>query len=301
MKKLSYREAKITGAHSNVSGKRKQLERNKAAWLAQPDSRDRHRAYARALLAEGDEEELLRVLHSWMERDRLDAEPLLYFADALMRRGEREAALRQLSGVVDLEGERSALYLRLIQVFEGLEQRELSCAFRLALAESTSARPEWLARAFRCLTELERPEEAEALLSTWPREDRARVRQLAEAAALKPGAELKIEGHWNGVDLDLALVNTQGDRWSILGGRAGLWTSGAASREEETLTLPYLPAGNYRIEVSRAERQPLRNAQGRLEIRVLGKEQSLRFHLHRELWQAVGRIEVRKRTRLVSP
>ena len=102
-----------------------------------PDSRDRHKAFVRALSRAGQVERAESAARQWLKRDREDWEALTYLSDAIGRQGRRSEALRYLSGVVDLEPDNVILHQRLAGAFDRFADGMKACAHRVALAENS--------------------------------------------------------------------------------------------------------------------------------------------------------------------
>ncbi len=270
------------------------------ALRANPDSRDRHRDLVRALSRAGHLERAEEVAREWMERDRLDPEALTYLADVVGRRGEREKALRLLSGIVDLQPESQVLQERMANAFERANQAPRACAHRVALAEIRPGDEELVAAAVRCERSLGRPEAAERLLAAVPSDDREDVRQ---AAATAPSPErvrgdLMVEATWTGSsDVDVTLVTPQGTRLSWMGGRTNVVGEDARRIGRERVGLRRASVGTYYVEVNRVDPNDRTPVHGTLEIRARGERQRIPFRLEGTRTTA-GRVTVVRRWRM---
>jgi len=268
---------------------RRRLERDgdavrsaEAALRDEPDSRDRHRALVRALSRAGDLERAREVVEAWMARDRLDPEALTYFSDLLGRQGDAESALRELSGVVDLQPDNVRLQRRLAKAFERSGDVRRACSHRVALAEIQKTDARAVGAALRCERVLGEREAAERLLSLMPDEaSRARAERAADSArGERVRDDLLVNATWRAdEDLDLSLITPQGTRLSWMGGRTNVVGDDAARRGEERIGLRRAGRGTYYIEISRRDGSVADRIDGTVTIRVLGQRRSLPFTL----------------------
>src|SRR5690606_38663369 len=150
MRRVYYRAGAVSDEVKIPPAWSRKLEQAEAELRAKPDSRDRHRAVVRAASRIGDLDRAEEVVHEWIERDKLDPEALTYLSDVLGRRGDREQALRVLSGIVDLEPDNKLLQERLANAFERAGMTERACAHRVTLAEIDSDDAATVARAVVC-------------------------------------------------------------------------------------------------------------------------------------------------------
>jgi tetratricopeptide (TPR) repeat protein len=272
------------------------VERFEAALREQPDSRERHRDLVQALSYAGDLDRAYEVAEAWLERDRLDPEALIYMADVLGRKGQRDRALRLLTGAVDVQPDDVRLHQRLAAAFERAGRGDRACAHRVTLAGLGEPEAATVAAALRCL----RDDGARQIVS---RAAPAAVRDQATRLAAAPGrgervaGELVVEARWDApVDLDLTVVTPEGTRLSWMGGRTSVVADQVSDRGRERLGLERISTGNYLIEVSRvgADRTPVR---GTLEVEVLGTRETLELSLDGDR-AVVGRIHVSRQSRL---
>lgn len=273
------------------------VERFEAALREQPDSRERHRDLVQALSYAGDLDRAYEVAEAWLERDRLDPEALIYMADVLGRQGQRDRALRLLTGAVDVQPDDVRLHQRLAAAFERAGRADRACAHRVTLAGLGEPEADTVAAALRCL----RDDGARELVS---RAAPAGVREQAARLAATPArservdGELVVEARWNApVDLDLTVVTPEGTRLSWMGGRTSVVADQVVDRGRERLGLERVSSGNYLIEISRvgADRTPVR---GTIEVEILGTRETLELLLDDEDQAVVGRIHVSRRSRL---
>ena len=313
MKRVWFRTASISrvdGVHPNIE---KAIERAESALARSPDSREKHRALVQALSYGGNLDRAYEVASSWLERDRLDPQALVYMADILGRSGHRDQALRLLSGVVDLAPESSTLHRRLARAYQRIGAAEQSCAHHVALAEIVSSRGieksrrkaqadvETIAAAVRCQRILRGTRGAdETLLGLASEPWRARVGNAAAgpAEAEEIDGELVLFSTWaGGADVDLTIVTPRGKRYSWMGGPKAVLADNTLYPNRERLALPKVSTGKYLIEVSRAHADDRAPVNGHIEVKVLGKKQRLPFSLAGDR-QVVGRITVRRDSRL---
>jgi ferric-dicitrate binding protein FerR (iron transport regulator) len=266
-----------------------------------PDSRDRHRAAVRALSRVGRLDRALEITESWISRDRLDPEALAARADVLGRMGQRDEAIRVLSGVVDLRPDDQALQERLASSLERAGDTERACASRVAIAESHLEDAALVGTAVRCERVAGFRSLSDALLAA-VREERTRARALDLADEL-PSApsthrDLSVEASWSGaVDLDITIVAPDGTRLSWMGGRTTVVGRDAAAIGHETLGLRTATVGSYVIEIARTHLDDRRPITGELRIRSLDASRTVPFRLDHERVE-VARARIRRESRL---
>lgn len=266
-----------------------------AALREQPDSRDRHRELVRALSRAGSLVRAEEVARQWITRDALDTEALTYLADVIGRRGERDRALRYLSGIVDLNPENEGLQERLALAYERAGKTEQACSHRVALAEVESDDATHVASAARCRRALGDATGAEGLLSGM---DTPRNQEAARAAVDSPASpeavrgDLMLDATWSGSDdVDLTLVTPQGTRLSWMGGRTSVVGDDAARTGRERLGLRRAAVGSYYIEVSRVQRADQQPVRGEIRVRTPSETRSIPFTLTDER-VVVGRVDI---------
>jgi len=248
----------------------------------EPNSRDRHRALVRALSRAGELERAREVVESWMERDRLDPEALTYFSDLLGREGDADSALRELSGIVDLEPDNVQLQERLAKAFERAGNERRACSHRVAIAEIQKTDPASTGAAVRCERVLGERDGAERLLSLLP-DDSSRVRAQQQASVAhdeRVRGDLVLHANWRAdEDLDLSLVTPQGTRISWMGGRTSVVGDDAGRQGEERLGLTRAARGSYYIEISRRNADAGERIDGDVQVELLGERRTLPFSL----------------------
>lgn len=297
-----------------------------------PDSRDRHRTLVRALSRAGMLPAAETAAREWLTRDRMDAEALTYLADVVGRQGQRERALRILSGVVDLEPDNRVLHERLAKAFERGGEAQRACDHRVSLAEiqgsfestttrsrrrrgvrqaSSSEAAQTVARAVRCERALGRGPAASRILAARGTSERTQV----ESALTRGGdtervrGDLLLDASWDvPVDLDLSIVTPQGTRISWLGGRTTVVGDQGQTPGGERLGLRRATRGTYYLEIGRSDvsdeaaggvrREPPRRqpVSGRVRVSILGESRTIPFTLHGDRVQ-LGTVRVRSEWR----
>ncbi len=301
MKKVWHREGRVTGDSSIA---RRDYDASAAAESAlreNPHSRDRHRSLVRALSRAGHLVRAREVAEEWLTRDRMDPEALTYLSDVVGRLGQRNEALRLLSGIVDLEPDNVTLQKRLANAFRRAGEGDRSCAHWVAMAESNASDAELVGEAVRCERARGRARAASRLLqATVDASVRARAEQHAADFARRSNkkGEIILDARWSGrTDVDLTLVTPQGTRLSWMGGRTSVVGEDARRIGRELLGLKRAAAGSYYIEVSRTDPTDRTPVTGRIEVRAFDERRTLRFALS-DAKQVVGKVSVVRRWRL---
>jgi len=308
MRRERYFVGSIRTGDAPGSADRRRVEAAEAALRENPDSRDRHRALARALSRAGRIDEALASVQQWIERDERDPEALTLLADLVGREGERARAIRLLSGVVDLAPDNIVLQERLARAFARAGMPARACSHRVALAEIQSEDAEAVANAVRCERELGHGDAAGRWLSALADDD-ARTR-AAELAGRPPARErvrtggagraLALDARWEGeVDVDLTVVTPQGTRLSWLGGRRTVRGEDGTTFGRESLGLRRASAGSYLLEVTRARADDHTPVEGTIRVRLFGESRTIPFRLDGEVRSSVARLVVERRTRIV--
>jgi ferric-dicitrate binding protein FerR (iron transport regulator)/tetratricopeptide (TPR) repeat protein len=301
VKRVWFRVASVSSRVAATSREERRVRQAEQALAENPDSRDRQRQLVRALSRAGFLERAREAAEAWLTRDQLDAEALVYLSDAVGRLGDRQRALRLLSGIVDLEPESERYHRRMINAFARAGMLRRACDHRIALAGATR-QSSALGEAVRC-SRAGGDERSASLLLRQAADGSARLR-IERAAAKPPDVErvrgdILLEASWDGeADLDLSLITPQGTRVSWLGGRRSVTARDVSSLGRETLALRRGSVGSYLIELSRVEqsaaRQPIR---GVVTIAALKERSRLRFTLEGDR-VVVGRLRVRRESRL---
>ena len=266
-----------------------------------PDSRDRHRELYRWLALSGDVDEAAEVAARWTGRDPLDPDAITRLADVTALRGEREKSVRILSGVLDVRPDDLAAHERMATLHERANDPEAACAYRVSAAEVRPQDASVVARAVRCERALGRGASAARLLAAVS-DATVRTRAEAEAGAVASTSdvrgELTVTASWaGGEDLDLAVVDPRGQRFSWQGGRTGITARQATDLAGEALGVSRLSSGEHVIEVVRtgASRRPL---QVRVTVRALGQERTVNVTLTGERAR-VAKVNVVRESQLV--
>src|SRR6185436_19355174 len=152
MKKVFVRRAQITTDGSSVVAEDK-ISAARAALASAPDERGKHKELVKLLALSGRLDELDDTLSKWSARDPLDAELLSMRSDLLARRGDRDGALKTLSGALSSPAMSAADgFLWSAQVALAFERagRPEACAFRVAAAEMRRDDVDSVVRAIQC-------------------------------------------------------------------------------------------------------------------------------------------------------
>ena len=304
MKKEVYRASKIQKGVPARESDRKRVDDATDALRENTDSRDLHRRLVRALERQGNHERAISAIGEWLARDALDPEALTYLSDAHGRQGERDLALRLLTGTVDLQPDNVRLHERLARAYDRAKLPSRACAHRVALAEIEPGKNERAAAAVRCLRATGQEGPATRALERLDERRRERVQALSAepAEAEKQAGELLVTATWETeADLDLSIVTNQGTRISWMGGRVDTFGADALSQTGEQLGIRRAVVGNYVIEVTRTSADDgLTPIKGKLVIEALGSKREVPFDL-RGTTARVARVMVARETRLVPP
>ncbi|MEM7604858.1 MAG: VIT domain-containing protein, partial [Myxococcota bacterium] len=313
------REGRVSGS-VNLERARAAVRDADARLAASPDSRDRHRELVRALSRAGELERAETVARSWLERDALDWEALTYLADAVGRQGRREAALRLLSGVLDLQPDSELLQTRLARAFERFGNEAAACAHWTRLAEleglgqrasnrgrrrraRAAAAPETLVRAVRCQRAQSRTELVnDYILANTSDTLRTRINDAAarRAEGERQRGAIRLDATWQSegtpVDVDLSLITRQGTRVSWMGGLRAAFGEDGSSTSRERLGLRTARVGTYQIEVQRTDVSA--RVSGQVRVNVHGETRTLPFTLQAgQNRVSVGAASIERRTR----
>ncbi len=255
------------------------LAEAETAHKASPDSRDKTVALYKALMASGRIGEAQELTAKWSERDALDPDALLARADLAAMNGDRSRAMRILSGLSDVRPGDKTVQRRLVNAFTQLSAPALACQHRLALADLSDSDVNVVAAAVRCSQDEGLSDVSRTILSNAPESLRGRIDttsrslKLAELPAL--AGDMRVTATWSQpVDLDLALVDKNGRRFSWLGSTAstiGVSAQNAASTTTETIAVSGLGNGTLALEVVRASADGVRGPiTGELTITLPG-------------------------------
>ena len=280
---------------------RKAIETAESALAANPDSREKHRALVQALAYAGETERARDIAARWLERDKLDPQALGYTADLLGRDGQRDLALRTLSGLVDLDADRVALHERMIRAYENAGRLVQACSHRIAIAaiQQTDARA--AGAAMRCLRGVGRDKDADLVLrglATDAERTAAEKAALAPPAPARTGGDLVVNARWTGAaDLDIAVIAPDGSRISWMGGRRDVTVADSTATDREQLAVRSLRRGNYLVEITRNGAPVTGPVRGSIDLSVLGTKKTIPFEVTGTR-ATVGRINVALEQRL---
>lgn len=261
MRKVFDRKASFSNDRLLANEVAKTLVEAENAFKATPDSRDKTIALYKALMASGRVGEALELVAKWSQRDALDPEALIARADLAAMNGDRERALRILSGLADVRPGDRAVQKRLTAAFNQMGASNLSCQHRLALADIDPTDTTAVASAVRCAQDEGFANLAQSVLSSAPTKSREKIENTVRTLKLSDppalSGDLRITATWNApVDLDIALVDKNGKRLSWIGStlqNVSVSAKDATSTSSETLAVLGLASGNMMLEVVRAK------------------------------------------------
>lgn len=277
-----------------------------AALSVNPDSRKATQDLFGLVAQHGPFERAADLAERWAGRDALDPEALIARADVAARRGDREAALRILGGVVDLRPGDVSAQNRLADLFDRSGEPMRACAHRVALAENRPSDVDAQVGAQRCARTVGWPQLADGLSAELPADKRKQFDAvLAKAVDPSPSAlrgDVQIEASWGvDADLDLALIDRRGVRYSWLGnvGKARVTSRDVRGRHGEAVAFSGLPQGEYVLEISHVD--PSAGAlpvSGILTVRAVNETRQIPFTLAGPRTEA-GRVRVFFEAKLV--
>jgi hypothetical protein len=290
------------------------LEAARVALAGSPDLRQRHADLAKLLVREGNVEDLEAVATRWASRDPLDPDLLTVRAAARAWRGDRDGAMRVLSGMLASPATASSAQADIATSLARAEERALhadtACALRVSAAESKPEDVDVVAAAVAC----ERGRGADVSATRWltsAKDDAMRSRVSAAAAKLltttRPEdalfGDVVVDATWDagaGADLDVAVIDPSGKRMSWASAARSVRARDCTSRTHEALAVSSGAAGAFIVEVVRAEgREGTLPVSGKLRITSLGRTQTVPFTLVGQRDQ-VARVDVRFESRLES-
>jgi hypothetical protein len=258
------------------------------ALAASPDSRDRTAELFGLYATAGRLGDARQIATRWAGRDALDPDALVARADLAAREGDRDRAIRILSGLVDVRPADRAAQTRLASLYDAAGDATLACEHRVALADLAPGEPKLVADAIACSRARGQAELASLLEADAPAKIRDAITRLvaaassAAASALRGDVQLSAEWQGDG-DVDLALVDAQGRRISWLGATTkGVTVTArdATSPRTESLGLVGLPQGSYVLEVTRAASSPSAGpVRGDVTLRLAGETRRVPFVL----------------------
>jgi hypothetical protein len=312
MRRVWFRTAAIS-ADGRPPVETAKLEAARIALAGSPDLRQRHADLARLLVREGNAAELEALASRWSSRDPLDPELLSVRATLQSWHGDRDGALRILSGMLASPATSATAAAEIAAALSRAEERALhpaaACALRVGAAESKPEDVATLASAIACERGQGDLPSAERWLAA-AKDEAARTRISAAAAKIlaTPAAEdglfgdVSVEATWDegsGGDLDIGIIDPSGRRLSWASSAGRVRARDCTSRSRESLSISSGSAGAFVVELVRADGTddsgpPVR---GRLRITSLGRTQLVPFVLSGRRAQ-VARVDVRFESRL---
>jgi hypothetical protein len=316
MKRIWTRKATIVeGASPAVTDEK--IAAARTALAAAPDARSKHKDLVRLLALSGRLDELSDELDKWSARDPLDGDCIAARADLAARRGDRRAAMRVLGGVLAQSSaspaDLAAVATSLADAHEREGEASVACAYRITAAELRPTDAKTVARAVRC----EGRGDAGRARWTDPMKEADRRALAAELAksppaldvGQTPSGDIVVSATWDApqqdrADLDVALIDPNGNRVAWVGRGKGVRVDGAKATGREALGISTSAAGPFVVEITRSS--GLTGASGtiaapiagRVTIRALGSSQTMPFFLAGARAQ-VARIDVHFEPQLV--
>jgi Mg-chelatase subunit ChlD len=252
------------------------------------------------LMQSGDIERARRVAERWSDKEPLDPEALTARADVAARSTQRDAAIRILGSVIDVRPGDVAAHQRLARLLRWAGRPELGCRHLVGVAEIKMGDANLLAAAVRCLRQTGDSALGDELLSNADKTVRAQADKALAAAApddTELRGDIRLEATWDsGADLDLALIDPEGQRVSWLGAptRAVIAARDVTSTSREALALRGGKVGDYVIEVVRAGSGG--RARGELTVTVAGSTRRIPFAVDGDrTLVALARVSSRER------
>lgn len=279
-------EAVNTIAQSNAS----KLIAAESALSITPDSRDKTAELYALYATSGRLNDAQELTAKWSGRDALDPDALMARADLAARQGDRERAIRILGGLADVRPGDKAIQIRLATLHDVSGNTAFSCEHKIALATLAMSDAKRVADAVACtrnqgMNDLSNLLRLEADRKVQDAIDK-QLSSITTPLSVPLTGDVQLSAEWTGgVDLDVALIDAQGKRISWLGSplKANVSCRDVTNPATETLAVSNLPAGNYIIEISRANGADA-NAfvQGNLTLRVVNETRKIPFNLSRE-------------------
>jgi tetratricopeptide (TPR) repeat protein len=286
------------GSFEELSQRRERFENN-------PLSREALKELYAATMLSGDVERASELAERWSEKDPMDPDALTARADVAAQRGDRDLAIRILGSVVDVRPHDHQAQFRLARLFRWAGAPERGCRHSFAAAQLRPSDEQLLARAVRCLRDGGKSSIASALLAAAnedARRDAERIMKTSKTDDAGLSGDLRLEAQWNGAatDIDLVIMHPDGYRVSWLGAptRSVITATDVLSRDREGLALRGAKAGEYAIEVVRAERGSTGVVRGEVKIRAGTTDKTVPFTLERERTR-IGTVKISMRSRLV--
>jgi hypothetical protein len=293
MREEWYRTATWQNATELPASLEAAIGKARTAALATPDSRDRLVELFGLVARRDDLHDAQALMTTWIGRDPLDPEALLRRSELAAREGDRARAIRVELGALDVRPDDFELADSLATVALRAGDAKLACALRSVRAEVRPEDVEGLARRIVCLRETGDAPAATRLLAALPPERARSVEAGLPIAAVtvagpsgtsKASGDITAEATWNapagtkGVDLDLALVDDKGARWSWASPRK-LEVEGATSTTREAMGLAWIGGGDWTLELARADVSDTTPVSGTATVRFLGETKTFTFSL----------------------
>jgi len=304
MRRVWDRKATIAAdTSSTVENASNEIARMEREVTDNPDSRTRLEKLLGLYAVTGQVDRASEMAERWAKRDALDPGALIARAEVAARRGDRTRAIRILGGLADVRPGDPDTQKWLAGLHEAAGENDLACSHRIALASLRMKDASIVADAIRCARDTQRS----LLSSTLQSDVESSVRTALDRELAKPAPENKLRGDvqveatWDDdVDLDVALIGRNGQRYSWLGDpKARVTSRDATSTRRETLAVFNAPKGDYVVEVTRAglegREAPVR---GTLRIRAAGATQVIPFVLSGPRTDA-ARVRIYYTSRLV--
>ena len=233
--------------------------------LASPDSRDKLALLFGFVAQRSSLFDAQDVLSAWTKRDPTDPDATARRAELAARVGDRTAALRIQTGLLESRPDDVDLADRLGDV-------------ALRAGDSKLAESLYAVRG------------------------ELRPFEMRRAVASTKGGDLTIDAHWDGgfgaagADVDFALIDQKGVRWSWLSPKGVSVVADPSSMNSERLTVEHLAAGTYLVEATRGSGSGL--AVGSVKVTSSGQNKTFPFQLSGPR-VVVGTVEIRMQSRLV--
>lgn len=228
-----------------------------AASKAAPNSRDKTVALYKLLVASSQVSDATELASKWSQRDALDPDALIARADSAAMNGDRDRALRILSGLADVRPGDKAVQEKLVNAFSTLSP-DLACQFRVSLADLDPSNVNNVASAAVCTQNLGFLNVSSAIVNGVDTTLQPRVTTAMKTVKLAPKTafgDVKIEATWaTTADLDVAVVDAKGNRVSALGSPlkfVSMSCNNARAASAESCALSGLTSGNYTVQITR--------------------------------------------------
>lgn len=217
-------------------------------------------------MRQGNLEEVEALASRWAERNPLDVDALTLRATARAWRGDRDGALRVLSGTLASPSMTAAAQVDVASSLARAEERAgravEACALRVAAAEGKASDAGLVASAIACERAQARTASADRWLA-FAKDGAARTRLSAAAAKVTPGGGLSdtvfgdvvVDATWDasaGVDLDVGIVDPSGRRLSWASAARNVRASDCTSSAHEAMAVSSGTTGRFVVEVVRA-------------------------------------------------